>query len=620
MWRFLVISLVLLCVPDSGTAQRTNAPAPAPASANPLPPAVSPASPPASSHASPSMSPTSPSPTAKTPEISPASAETPVSTPSTSPTASTPSLSPPATAETPANTPATSPAAPTPVMAPVPTEIPATPAEAPEAFPSTRSQPSPTPASSSPEIAQGEIGDESVVRDPTMAVAENGGESFLNCRFSIEKRKFRKNLENSSPRMGALSAEIGRRWRSQSHSEVSSLRCCSDAFTEDGTCLLYNWWALSSAVDACHALSFALAREERCLAVSDFTQGLLESNRSEANKDAAMISSQLCLTVEVVSQEGLVSVMNATAYWRLWTHMDAREKSRSPLSVSSKQKRVPIFVMTRIDSFGIDTGGALKIRKIKALTISLKALKSAGLKLHVALSFHSNVHLSSGGQGGVRLLLWILEVEVSKPVTSTELMFVAEACILARMEDLKMVAYQEGKPLWGNKGPYNTGCYNSFPSGVPFLKREKIAFFLILVIFPLFALPFSGMWCHTVSHPAELTAGYYNTAIRDGYDPLASMLSRHRTALQISCCEMMDNDTPETYCCSPERLIQQEGIGEGEATICSGKRVEPKHHVLGNGVNHAAPLVGECAPPGQQVPPPCMRPIYDILVIERGCN
>lgn len=41
-------------------------------------------------------------------------------------------------------------------------------------------------------------------------------------------------------------------------------------------------------------------------------------------------------------------------------------------------------------------------------------------------------------------------------------------------------------------------------------------------------------WYQTVSHPAELTAGYYNTAVRDGYDPLASVLSRHGAALQIS--------------------------------------------------------------------------------------
>ncbi|OMO91502.1 Glycoside hydrolase, family 14 [Corchorus capsularis] len=40
-------------------------------------------------------------------------------------------------------------------------------------------------------------------------------------------------------------------------------------------------------------------------------------------------------------------------------------------------------------------------------------------------------------------------------------------------------------------------------------------------------------WYQTVSHPVELTAGYYNTALRDGYDPVLSMLSRHRAVLHI---------------------------------------------------------------------------------------
>lgn len=40
-------------------------------------------------------------------------------------------------------------------------------------------------------------------------------------------------------------------------------------------------------------------------------------------------------------------------------------------------------------------------------------------------------------------------------------------------------------------------------------------------------------WYKTVSHPAELTAGYYNTQDRDGYDPVTSMLSRHGAALHI---------------------------------------------------------------------------------------
>ncbi|XVE80537.1 hypothetical protein DITRI_Ditri14bG0148000 [Diplodiscus trichospermus] len=64
-------------------------------------------------------------------------------------------------------------------------------------------------------------------------------------------------------------------------------------------------------------------------------------------------------------------------------------------------------------------------------------------------------------------------------------------------------------------------------------------------------------WYLTLSHPAELTAGYYNTALRDRYDPVVSVLSCHGTALHILCLEMMDSETPPTYLCSPEGLLKQ---------------------------------------------------------------
>ncbi|RWW71657.1 hypothetical protein BHE74_00020601 [Ensete ventricosum] len=40
----------------------------------------------------------------------------------------------------------------------------------------------------------------------------------------------------------------------------------------------------------------------------------------------------------------------------------------------------------------------------------------------------------------------------------------------------------------------------------------------------------------TLSHPSELTAGYYNTIFRDGYLPIAEMFSRYRVAL---CCMLL---------------------------------------------------------------------------------
>ncbi|KAF6153756.1 hypothetical protein GIB67_000989 [Kingdonia uniflora] len=386
--------------------------------------------------------------------------------------------------------------------------------------------------------------------------------------------------------------------------------------------------------------------------------------------------------------------------------MAYRETSRSIILETSKQKRVPIFVMMPVDTFAIDTSGVFKIRKVKALAMSMKALKLAGvhgitvevwwgiversspldynwslyeelfkmisgsgLKLHVALSFHSSIQ-SSNGKRAVKLPSWITEIghfnrniyyqdqngfsnddyltlgvdhiplfcgrtalqcyedfmvhflnkfeylmgSVIKEVSiglgpSGELRYPAHPFADGRwrfpgigefqcydkymMEDLKRAACLEGKPEWGDKGPQNAGRYNSHPYGVPFFETggesflsEYGRFFLewysgslirhadailakaanLLKKYQdnaldsvLLVANIGGIywWYQTEAHPAELTAGYYNTALRDGYDPLASMLSRHGAALHISCLEMIDNETPSNYRCSPEGLLQQ---------------------------------------------------------------
>ena len=43
--------------------------------------------------------------------------------------------------------------------------------------------------------------------------------------------------------------------------------------------------------------------------------------------------------------------------------MDAREESRSTILESSKDKRVPIFVMMPVDAFALDASGSPRIRK-----------------------------------------------------------------------------------------------------------------------------------------------------------------------------------------------------------------------------------------------------------------
>ncbi|XP_021740709.1 inactive beta-amylase 4, chloroplastic-like [Chenopodium quinoa] len=387
--------------------------------------------------------------------------------------------------------------------------------------------------------------------------------------------------------------------------------------------------------------------------------------------------------------------------------MDARERSKSLILKSSKQKRVPVFVMMPADSFSIDTLGTIRIKRLKALSASLKALKAAGvhgvavevwwgvvehtspysydwslyeelfkmvseagLKLHIALCFHSNARLSSQHKGSVSLPLWIQKIgaidrdifyrdrsgnfcddyltlgvdelplfcgrtalqcyedfifsfldkfdllighvieEISVGLgPAGELRYPAHPSADGRwrfpgigefqcydkymMEDLKIAASQEGKPQWGENGPQDVGSYKSSPSGVPFFEAGhksflsdyghfflewysgklihhadailgKVADMLkkyqqddktsVLLVAKIGAIHW---WYHTLAHAAELTAGYYNTAQRDGYDPLALVLFRHGAALHLSCLEMRDRDTPPGYFCSPEGLLQQ---------------------------------------------------------------
>ncbi|XP_057860138.2 inactive beta-amylase 4, chloroplastic [Cryptomeria japonica] len=161
------------------------------------------------------------------------------------------------------------------------------------------------------------------------------------------------------------------------------------------------------------------------------------------------------------------------------------------------------------------------------------------------------------------------------------------------MEDLKQTAFQAGKPEWGFTGPQGAGSYNSFPLGEPFFKdgqgtflSDYGQFFLewysgklvehadcilskavkvlkthqrdepdsVLLVAKIAGIHW---WYHTESHAAELTAGYYNTAYRNGYDSIVAVFARHGTAINVPCLEMLDSEQPEICHCSPEGLLKQ---------------------------------------------------------------
>lgn len=64
-------------------------------------------------------------------------------------------------------------------------------------------------------------------------------------------------------------------------------------------------------------------------------------------------------------------------------------------------------------------------------------------------------------------------------------------------------------------------------------------------------------WYRAVSHPAEMTAGYYNYYGHDGYEPIMRVLKERDVGFAFTCIEMSDDDNPELRHCSPEGLVAQ---------------------------------------------------------------
>lgn len=89
----------------------------------------------------------------------------------------------------------------------------------------------------------------------------------------------------------------------------------------------------------------------------------------------------------------------------------------------------------------------------------------------------------------------------------------------------------------------------------------------------------------TPSHPSELTAGYYNTSIRDGFLPIARMFGRYRFTMCCACFEMQDAEEQQMNpVSSPEGFLRQlllaarncdlPLVGENSATSLDDKSFE----------------------------------------------
>lgn len=76
-------------------------------------------------------------------------------------------------------------------------------------------------------------------------------------------------------------------------------------------------------------------------------------------------------------------------------------------------------------------------------------------------------------------------------------------------------------------------------------------------------------WFKSRAHAAELTAGYYNTRDRNGYEPIIKLLQKYDARLNFTCVEMRDCEHPPEGRCSPQGLLEQiiettEASGGGE--------------------------------------------------------
>ncbi|KAK3011411.1 hypothetical protein RJ639_010899 [Escallonia herrerae] len=154
------------------------------------------------------------------------------------------------------------------------------------------------------------------------------------------------------------------------------------------------------------------------------------------------------------------------------------------------------------------------------------------------------------------------------------------------LNHLKQHAEKLGNPLWGLSGPHdaprndqsplsnffneNGGSWES-PYGDFFLSWYSNLLIshgdrLLSLAASTFSdtsvtlsakVPLVHSWYRTRSHPSELTAGYYNTVNRDGYEEVVEMFSRNSTKMILPGMDLSDENQPNESLSSPELLLAQ---------------------------------------------------------------
>ncbi|KAF8017019.1 hypothetical protein BT93_H2275 [Corymbia citriodora subsp. variegata] len=185
-----------------------------------------------------------------------------------------------------------------------------------------------------------------------------------------------------------------------------------------------------------------------------------------------------------------------------------------------------------------------------------------------------------------------------------------------------------GNPLWGLGGPHDAPAYDASPSSNSFFKDHggswespygdyflswysnllvRHADRLLSLASSAFGdsevaicgkVPLVHQWYKTRSHPAELTAGFYNTQNRDGYEAIAEMFARHSCKMILPGMDLSDEGQLQEGLSSPEQLLGQiwsackkhgvEVSGENSSdTIARGGFEQIRKHLSGEDVAHS---------------------------------
>ncbi|KAG6432180.1 hypothetical protein SASPL_103754 [Salvia splendens] len=153
------------------------------------------------------------------------------------------------------------------------------------------------------------------------------------------------------------------------------------------------------------------------------------------------------------------------------------------------------------------------------------------------------------------------------------------------LSQLKQHAEAHGNPLWGLGGPHDAPDYFESPMARGFFVENGGAwenqygdFFLSWYSSQLLShgdrvlsmaastfsddpvslsgkIPLVHSWSKARSHPSELTAGFYNTAGRDGYGAVAEMFSRYSCQVILPGFDLSDDRQPAESWSSPETLL-----------------------------------------------------------------